>query len=384
MSIKVYNKVNFFEEARNLRKGYCLYYDTRSKNYFVDKKIGILEYLLFYLKMIKFSEHVKKVPEENIQYIVNQLSKKDAEKFIKGLLKLQNYIYRNPSEFKTQKLRSSILSKINFVLIKKHFKVKNSKKEILLFKRKIGTGTSATVYEVQNAWSGKIEALKIGFANKYGTEEQEKELNLLRKIHSEGLHPYPFITPTGVQITLFNKNKAKIAMLQPLADGDLLHAPINFDPFQTTKELSLALHHLHKMGISHNDVKPENIFVKNGHIQLADFDASTEIDRGAPQNFETFSELFFLIDVMNAANIFFFTAGDREQMIESAGEYVEDLAQLYAENLFSLSIKQPTKIQEIIIQKIIDVFYVTKHRAKKIIKTKDFKIKNQEIQNLKK
>lgn len=52
--------------------------------------------------------------------------------------------------------------------------------------------------------------------------------------------------------------------------------------FSLTLQIAKALEFIHDKGIAHLDVKPENIYVKNGVYKLGDFGCATLIDSSLP------------------------------------------------------------------------------------------------------
>jgi serine/threonine protein kinase len=74
--------------------------------------------------------------------------------------------------------------------------------------------------------------------------------------------------------------------------GDLgkhLDAGVDLSPYQIQlylAEIVVALHTLHKLGVIYRDLKPENILLDaNGHIKLADFGLSRQIDRANNEHY---------------------------------------------------------------------------------------------------
>jgi len=47
-------------------------------------------------------------------------------------------------------------------------------------------------------------------------------------------------------------------------------------------QIAKALHFVHEKGIAHLDVKPDNIYIKNGVCKLGDFGCATRLDKSLP------------------------------------------------------------------------------------------------------
>ncbi|KAK1046225.1 hypothetical protein LTR74_017991, partial [Friedmanniomyces endolithicus] len=65
----------------------------------------------------------------------------------------------------------------------------------------------------------------------------------------------------------------KFAVIMEGADGDLHHhlRPGTSPCVQWFGCLVVVIHHIHALGIRHQDIKPTNVFIKGGRILLADF-----------------------------------------------------------------------------------------------------------------
>lgn len=111
-------------------------------------------------------------------------------------------------------------------------------------------------------------------AIKGGDGSIEKEFRILNKLNPKGsvegiqLAPHVF-----VRINVSGLANSVPGYLAPCYRTDLFN-----HSFQNSEEVKIAfsqlqngLKHLHRMGITHGDIKPENILVKDGRYDLADF-----------------------------------------------------------------------------------------------------------------
>lgn len=305
------------------------------------------------------------------------MNPEEAEKYRESLVNLQDYVVQNAGRFqrrkKTEEIVKEIVSKINFLDLKKlasegkgegsisgKFKFFCSKKNVFFAEKVLGKGRNAVVYKVQSLWDGPKGALKVRFSENYGLEQQKIESDLLREIHGD--HPHPSIVRPACQVTLpIPDQEDRVGLLQPLADGDLSTVSREFDPFQVAADLCSALHRLHSLNISHNDIKPENIFIKDGCIQLADFDEARKIEEGDLAPYEMPLETIFINDLMQAIEIFSYTAGNRDFLPIKAS--LDDYARSYTKEIFYLSIHKPTFMQNIFIKKLMNNLGISYKKA---------------------
>ena len=130
----------------------------------------------------------------------------------------------------------------------------------------LGKGAFGEVYKVKSLKDGNEYALKSVKINNIGSLN---ELDLLRRLeHPNLLHAVDFWV---------DKSTETLKLVLPLADSTLfefLNNNKNIDTDFKIKwmyELLSVVHFLHKSGYSHCDLKPENIFLVNNKIMLADF-----------------------------------------------------------------------------------------------------------------
>ncbi len=134
------------------------------------------------------------------------------------------------------------------------------KKTYGLKKENIGKGTYGEVYlTYDNYVMKKIKNLKPHIP----TPETLQEINSLLL----GRNCNQIITLIDV---ILNKNHTYLVF--PLADGDLdkIKLPKEYIP-NVFKQICLAVKYLHQNHITHCDLKPANILIKDGEIWLSDF-----------------------------------------------------------------------------------------------------------------
>ena len=128
----------------------------------------------------------------------------------------------------------------------------------------LGEGSYASVYQVQNRYTGSICALKI-IKKKYAssaTEEKEimNEINILRMMDH----------PNILKIFEFYSSEKEFSIVTELCPlGELFDQIINKGPFDERHsayilyQIVSAVNYCHKMHIVHRDLKPENILIVN-------------------------------------------------------------------------------------------------------------------------
>lgn len=136
----------------------------------------------------------------------------------------------------------------------------------------IGEGASGVVYQVVNAVSGRLEAMKI-LGNTY-TPDLEQAQRFLREIQLQAKLDHPNIAQVR---TAFCEGNL-IVLVMELVDGESLSSVLRRGPLsvagairvgeQVLNALIMAHHH----GVIHRDVKPANILVdRSGNVKLTDF-----------------------------------------------------------------------------------------------------------------
>lgn len=153
--------------------------------------------------------------------------------------------------------------------LSKYTKVKGENR-----KKVLGEGGNAIAYNVKNNATGEIVALKF-----LKTTKKEKQVRFLE------------------EIDIVLQNCKTIDGILPILDYDRVHfwytmpkailakqyiTDNKLDIFQTVREflnLVRTMAHLHDKGISHRDIKPDNIYFFNGRFYIADFGLANYPDK---------------------------------------------------------------------------------------------------------
>ena len=147
----------------------------------------------------------------------------------------------------------------------------------------IGGRTHAVNYRDQNiAATINIRTKRELVDDELKMKRSKAELQVLQRLFYETMQPCPFLLG---MISHFQTHDSVCVVSEFCAGGDLFSViqasgdglgekKANF----ITAELVQALRCLHSMGICHNGVRPENIFIeKTGHIKLGAFHLSEQI-----------------------------------------------------------------------------------------------------------
>lgn len=145
----------------------------------------------------------------------------------------------------------------------------------LQFGHAIGKGGFAIVYEAYHVKEKKIYAIKETNFSRMESQSSELAMALteLEALKAAGSHPFLVKLHCA-----FREGPCSYLVLDPLLGGDLRYHLRNFQMFQERHVayfvacIGSALHHLHKRGILHRDVKPENVMLgTTGVPYLTDF-----------------------------------------------------------------------------------------------------------------
>lgn len=138
---------------------------------------------------------------------------------------------------------------------------------------RMGEGTFSEVLRCQSQVDGKLYACKK-MKQKYDSVEQVnglREIQALRRLNS---HP----NIIELKDVIFDRRTGTLSLICELMDMniyELIKDRKSFLPEQKVRmfmyQLLKSVYHMHKNGIFHRDVKPENILVKENVLKLADF-----------------------------------------------------------------------------------------------------------------
>ncbi|XP_064402530.1 MAPK/MAK/MRK overlapping kinase-like isoform X2 [Halichondria panicea] len=138
---------------------------------------------------------------------------------------------------------------------------------------RMGEGTFSEVLKCQSMADGQLYACKK-MKQKYDTIEQ---VNNLREIQAlRRLNPHSNII--DLKEVIFDKRTGTLALICELMSmnmyelirdrrSHLAESKVKLYMYQLCK----AIYHMHRNGIFHRDVKPENILIKDSVLKLADF-----------------------------------------------------------------------------------------------------------------
>lgn len=141
----------------------------------------------------------------------------------------------------------------------------------------VGSGGAGQVFRVEHAITGRVEAMKVLLDSRTNSEAPaerfQREIKLQAKLDHPGI--------ASVHNAFWAKEE--LVMVMELVGGNSLDrliaaGPANIEPTLRFGMLSLeALDYAHRQGVTHRDVKPENIMVTpDGRVKLMDFGLAKE------------------------------------------------------------------------------------------------------------
>ncbi|EGD78631.1 CMGC/RCK/MOK protein kinase [Salpingoeca rosetta] len=138
--------------------------------------------------------------------------------------------------------------------------------------KKAGEGTFSEVIKAKRRTDGKVFAVKR-MKGKFSSQEQVDKLREVQALRRLRNHP----NIIHMEEVIFNKDKRSLDMVFELMDMNIyerIKGRRNHLPEELVKrymyQLCKALDYMHRNGIFHRDVKPENILIKDEDLKLAD------------------------------------------------------------------------------------------------------------------
>ncbi|KAJ6334528.1 hypothetical protein OIU78_011410 [Salix suchowensis] len=147
--------------------------------------------------------------------------------------------------------------------------------------QQIGTGNFSCVFKVLKRIDGCLYAVKHSTRQLHHEAERRKALMEVQALAALGCHE----NIVGYYSSWFENEQLYIQM--ELCDGSLSvnrssKSLTEGEALQVLFQIAKALQFIHERGIAHLDVKPDNIYVKNGVYKLGDFGCATLLDQSLP------------------------------------------------------------------------------------------------------
>nr|GMD23583.1 wee1-like protein kinase [Ipomoea batatas] len=144
----------------------------------------------------------------------------------------------------------------------------------------IGSGNFSRVFKVLNRIDGCMYAVKQSTRQLHLESERRKALMEVQALAALGYHE----NIVGYYTSWFENDKLYIQM--ELCDHSLSVQRTKLftegEILEILYQIAKALQCVHERGIAHLDVKPDNIYVKNGVYKLGDFGCATLVDSSLP------------------------------------------------------------------------------------------------------
>ncbi|KAH8489204.1 hypothetical protein H0E87_024739 [Populus deltoides] len=147
--------------------------------------------------------------------------------------------------------------------------------------QQIGTGNFSCVFKVLKRIDGCLYAVKHSTRQLHQDAERRKALMEVQALATLGYHE----NIVGYYSSWFENEQLYIQM--ELCDGSLSinrssESITEGEALQVLLQIAKALKFIHERGIAHLDVKPDNIYFKNGVYKLGDFGCATLLDQSLP------------------------------------------------------------------------------------------------------
>lgn len=144
----------------------------------------------------------------------------------------------------------------------------------------IGSGSFSLVFKALKRIDGCMYAVKHGIRQLHDDALRRQALMEVQSLAALGFHE----NIVGYHTSWFENEKLYIQM--ELCDHSLSFSKSHILPkeeiFEVLYQMAKALQFIHKRGIAHLDLKPENIYIKNGIYKLGDFGFATSINKELP------------------------------------------------------------------------------------------------------
>ncbi|KAL1550238.1 Mitosis inhibitor protein kinase wee1 [Salvia divinorum] len=146
---------------------------------------------------------------------------------------------------------------------------------------KIGSGNFNHVFKVLKRIEGCLYAMKLSMKQLHQETERRKALMEVQALAALGYHENVVGYYTSwfesehlyIQLELCDHSLSVNTLPKLLTEAEALDAMY---------QIAKALQFIHSRGIAHLDVKPDNIYVKEGVYKLGDFGCATMIDKSLP------------------------------------------------------------------------------------------------------
>ncbi|XP_061968139.1 wee1-like protein kinase [Populus nigra] len=147
--------------------------------------------------------------------------------------------------------------------------------------QQIGTGNFSCAFKVLKRIDGCLYAVKHSTRQLHQEAERRKALMEVQALAALGCHE----NIVGYYSSWFENEQLYIQM--ELCDCSLSvnrssKSLTEGEAMQVLFQIAKALRFIHERGIAHLDVKPDNIYVKNGVYKLGDFGCATLLDQSLP------------------------------------------------------------------------------------------------------
>ena len=147
----------------------------------------------------------------------------------------------------------------------------------------LGDGSFGSVYSVRNRTDRRMYAIKAAKREARGSSDRDRMLQEVFALSA--LSDKACVS--SMHIVRYHQawmEGNRLYIQTELCDGTLLgqmRGGVRIDEggrYKLLREILLALDLVHKTGMIHLDIKPENIFIKDGHYKLGDFGLVSKIE----------------------------------------------------------------------------------------------------------